>query len=128
MVGNKPPLTFLSYSREDSAFALKLAQDMRSAGLNIWMDQLNIQAGMHWDRRVEKALEDCECLLILLSPDAVSSSNVLDELAYALDEDKRVVPVLHRACKIPFRLRRIHHVDFTKKYKTALAELVQNLN
>ena len=77
MVGNKPPLTFLSYSREDSAFALKLAQDMRSAGLNIWMDQLNIHAGMRWDCRVEKALEDCECLLILLSPDAVSSSNVL---------------------------------------------------
>lgn len=125
MVGNKPPLTFLSYSREDSEFALKLAQDLRSAGLNIWMDQLNIQAGMRWDHRVEKALEDCHCLMILLSPDAIGSSNVLDELAYALDEEKRVVPVMHRACKIPLRLRRIHYVDFTGNYETGRAELVK---
>lgn len=36
----QPSVTyFISYSREDSEFALKLAQDLRAAGAHIWMDQ-----------------------------------------------------------------------------------------
>jgi hypothetical protein len=35
----------LSYSRIDSEFALKLARDLRSAGTDIWIDQLDIAPG-----------------------------------------------------------------------------------
>ena len=33
---------FISYSREDSDFALRLAQDLKSAGAAIWLDQVDI--------------------------------------------------------------------------------------
>ncbi|MBL0712102.1 MAG: acyl carrier protein [Desulfosarcina sp.] len=125
MAGIEEPLTFLSYSREDSEFALKLAQDLRSAGLNIWIDQIDITAGMRWDRSIEKAMEACGCFIILLSPDSVGSFNVMDELAFALEERKKIVPVLYRSCKIPFRLRRIQYIDFTGKYDTSLVLLIR---
>jgi hypothetical protein len=36
---------FLSYARDDSEFALKLANALRVAHANIWIDQLDIPAG-----------------------------------------------------------------------------------
>ncbi len=56
---------FLSYARDDHQFALKLAQDLRSAGINIWVDQFDIPKGGHWDRAVQKALKSCQSLLVM---------------------------------------------------------------
>jgi hypothetical protein len=78
--------TFLSYAREDSAFALKLAKALRSAGVAIWIDQLDIPAGVHWDRAVEEALRNCGRFLVILSPESVASTNVMDEVSDSLEE------------------------------------------
>jgi hypothetical protein len=53
------PVAFFSYSREDSEFALRLAADLRAAGANVWIDQLDIGPGQRWDRSVQDALENC---------------------------------------------------------------------
>lgn len=119
---------FFSYARHDAAFALKLAQDLRSAGANVWMDQLDIPAGKRWDEAVQDALEACEGVLLVLSPQSVESQNVLDEVSYALDEGKHLLPILHRACEIPFRLRRLQYIDFTADYATALDRLLNTLD
>ncbi len=121
------PHTFISYAREDAAFALKLAQALRAAGVEIWLDQLDIPAGVRWDRAVQDALETCARFLIILSPASIDSENVQDEIAVALDENKTIVPVLFRACKTPLRLRRLQHVDFTGDFQTAFAELMEDL-
>ena len=43
-------MIFFSYSRSDaSEFAFKLAGDLRNAGMNIWIDQLDINGGEIWD-------------------------------------------------------------------------------
>lgn len=119
--------TFISYAREDAAFALKLAHALRDAGVEIWLDQLDIPTGARWDRAVQKALETCGRFLIILSPAAIDSENVQDEIAVALDEQKTIVPVLHRACKTPLRLRRLQHVDFTGDFQAAFAELMDDV-
>jgi len=33
---------FVSYSRADSEFALKLVRDLKAAGISVWLDQLDI--------------------------------------------------------------------------------------
>ena len=49
---------FISYSRIDAEeFALKLADGLRAAGANIWIDQLNIRGGENYNDAIEKALE-----------------------------------------------------------------------
>jgi formylglycine-generating enzyme required for sulfatase activity len=118
---------FISYASADTEFALKLAQSLRSAGANLWIDRLDIQAGDHWDLAVEQALEKAKILLIVLSPAAVDSKNVMDEVSFALEENKRIVPVLYKPCKIPFRLRRVHHVDFGADFDHALKRLLNDL-
>jgi len=105
---------FVSYSRKDGEFALKLAKELRSAGHSVWLDQLDIQTGVRWDDAVEKALYECQIFLIILTPESVSSDNVKDEIGYAIDNGKRIMPVLLEECAIPLRLSRFQYVDFTK--------------
>jgi hypothetical protein len=121
------PMIFFSYSRQDSEFALKLGTDLRASGTTIWLDQLDIEPGERWDVAIQKALTECGRILVILSPDSVQSTNVMDEVSYALEENKVVIPVFHRDCEIPFRLRRLQHTDFRGDYQTALEKLVKHL-
>lgn len=107
--------TFISYSRADSDFAVRLAKDLKAAGHEIWLDQLDIPTGARWDDELEKALRTCTTFLILLSPESIKSQNVKDEIGYAIDTGKHILPLMFKQCEVPFRLRRFQYVDFTNE-------------
>lgn len=113
--------TFFSYSRTDSDFTVRLARDLRAAGQKIWLDQLDIAAGERWDDSIQRALTSSKRLLVILSPASVGSQNVMDEVSFALEEGRQVIPVLYQQCEVPFRLRRLQHIDFTRGYDDGLA-------
>jgi hypothetical protein len=115
MSPQKQRRTFISYSRINKEFALKLALELKSAGLDIWLDQLDIPIGEQWDDAIEKALEDCEIFMVILTPASSMSDNVKDEIGYAIDSGKRILPILLENAKVPLRLRRLQYVDFTTK-------------
>src|SRR6186997_2655466 len=115
---------FFSYSRMDSVFALRLAKDIREAGADIWIDQLDIPAGSRWDVEAGNALANASCVLVILSPFSQASENVQDEIAYALDSGKKIIPVVLENCMVHFRLRRLKHIDFTKNYNQGLDQLL----
>jgi hypothetical protein len=107
--------TFISYSRINKEFALELALELRSSGFDIWLDQLDIPTGSRWDDEVEQALDSCEIFMVILTPASSTSDNVKDEIGYAIDSGKRILPILLENAKVPLRLRRFQYVDFTKK-------------
>ena len=123
-MSDQPLRVFLSYSREDFAFANRLAEDLSSAGVTAWLDKRDISPGQRWDNAVESGLTDADCVLAILSPAAVNSSNVLDEISLALETNKVIVPILYRDCAIPFRLRRVQYLDFRREYASAYQELL----
>lgn len=112
---------FLSYARADASFALRLAGDLKAAGVDVWVDQLDILPSQRWDRTLETALRGAAGVLVILSPRSVASENVMDEVGFAIDQRKDVIPVLHERCDVPIRLSRFQHVDFTRDYAAALA-------
>ena len=116
--------TFLSYSRANKDFAVKLARELKSEGFAIWLDQLDIPPGSRWDVEVENALANASCVLVILSPFSQASENVQDEIAYALDSGKKIIPVVLENCMVHFRLRRLKHIDFTKNYNQGLDQLL----
>lgn len=119
---------FFSYSRDDSEFVLKLAQQLRNAGASIWLDQLDIAPGNHWDSTIEEALQNSGYLLVILSKTSVESNNVMDEVSFAVEEQKKVVPVIIENCEIPFRLRRLQQANFTESHQTGIEQLIEALN
>jgi hypothetical protein len=120
----KSETTFISYSRADSDFVIKLAQDRRQAGVSVWLDQIDISPGERWDKSVQNALKNCSSLLVVYSPNSVASDNVMDEVYYVLGEKRKVIPILYRACEVPFRLQRLQYIDFTENHALGMKKLV----
>ncbi len=121
------PKMFFSYARADTRFVLELANGLRSAGVNLWIDQLDILPGERWDSAIQNALTAAPCLLVVLSPESVASQSVMDEVAFALQSNKRVVPVLYQRCDIPFRIQRLQYIDFTTSYDEGFSQLIRAL-
>lgn len=115
MSPEKQRRTFISYSRSNKDFALELALELRNSGFDIWLDVLDIPAGSRWDNEVEQALAECEIFMVILTPASSTSDNVKDEIGYAIDAGKRILPILLENAKVPLRLIRFQYVDFTKK-------------
>jgi hypothetical protein len=113
MSNEKQRMTFLSYSQADKNFAIKLAKKLKSEGFHIWLDQLDIPVGSRWDEEIEKALVECQIFMVILTPSALASKNVKDEIMYAIESNKHILPLVLEKCNVPFRLMRFQYVDFS---------------
>ena len=118
---------FFSYRRSDSEFALRLAGDLKSAGADVWIDQLDIEPGQEWDKAIEVALSGASRMILILTPESVESRKVRNEIAYALDEDKIIIPILYKDCTVPLQLRRVQYIDFRSDYQRGLQTLLKVL-
>jgi TIR domain/Sel1 repeat len=118
---------FISYSREDSEFALRLARDLKRASAQVWLDQLDIRPGQPWDNAIEDALLDAQEMLLILSPSSARSENVRNEISSALEQGKIIVPILYRDCVVPLRLQRTQRIDFRGDYDHGLAATLDYL-
>jgi WD40 repeat protein len=88
---------FLSYAREDSAFAVdRLREELRARSLRVWVDVDDIQGGAQWRDRVERGIEACKAFVFVVSPASVASAPCRDELAAAVASSKLVIPVIYR--------------------------------
>lgn len=102
---------------------LRLCQDLRASGIAIWLDKLDIRPGDDWDQSIGRGLADSTRMIIVLSPEAVASDNVLDEVGYALSKSKPILPILLKDCEVPYRLSRIQYIDFRNSYDSGLNNL-----
>jgi hypothetical protein len=66
-------------------------------------------------------------LIVILSPASVASENVMDEVSYAIEEKKDIVPAIFEDCERPLRMRRFQFIDFTADYASALKKLLSLL-
>ena len=123
----KTELIFVSYSSKDRPFAIKLTEELEKLGANIWIDQLGIGLGENWDGAIEKALDDSNSFLLLISPTSVESPNVQDEVSIAIEENKKMIPVLIKPCELPMRWKRRQYADLTSDSEQALKEVLNAL-
>ncbi|GEO09672.1 toll/interleukin-1 receptor domain-containing protein [Segetibacter aerophilus] len=119
---------FISYSRKDSEFVKRLAIDLKKAGEDVWLDQLDIAPGVPWDECIQKALSDAEGVIVILSEAFVKSANVMDEVSYAMSKGKRIYPLMVETCPVPFRLARLQYIDFTGDYDSSFEHLLKAMN
>ena len=126
-MSERTPAAFISYSRADSEFVMRLTADLKQAGASVWLDQVDIQPGERWDHVIEGALDVSPLMLVILSSNSVESMNVMDEVSFALEKQKTVIPIVIQDCSIPFRLRRIQYADFRVDYAHGFNSLLGHL-
>lgn len=118
---------FLSYSRDDESLAMRFAHDLRERGIAMWVDQLDIRPSERWDRAIERAVRECRGLVVILSPRSVASDNVADEISFAIDSGKSVLPIMIERCTLPLRITRMQVINATGSYDRALEQCVCEL-
>jgi hypothetical protein len=127
---------FLSYRSIEADFALKLAADLKNAGVRLWMDRLDgIYVGMDWRDAIQNAINTCIAMLAVLSPDYVESEYCRKELARANDLKRPIFPVLLGPVKKenwPLVIQGVQYEDFTNyldsnSYRQSLGRLLQRL-
>ncbi len=116
--------TFISYTHEDTEFALKLAHHLKKQDVAVQIDQWNILPDDEWDQAIEELVRNCEHFLMILSPAAINSWIVREQFAWALEMEKSIIPVVYQSCQLPSQLQDIPYIDFTHgDYKKGLKQL-----
>ena len=70
---NRRHQVFISYAQADNEVAREIANGLRSAGLTVWFDEWALKAGDSIRTRIEEGVRASDLLLVLLSPNSVSS-------------------------------------------------------
>ncbi len=66
---------FVSYASDDLAAAGRLAQGLRTAGLEVWFDKDALQPADAWARGIRRGIERCSLFLPVISRRALSEEN-----------------------------------------------------
>ncbi len=119
---------FISYARKHESFARRLAASLSDVGADIWLDVEDIPAGMNWSSAIQQGLDAAELMLVIITPESMTSHNVEDEWQYYLDHHKPVLPILLVPAKVHFQLNRLQYVDFhNQDYDIAFRQLHSEL-
>lgn len=84
---------FVSYSRQDQDYVSQLVQALKAQELPVWLDD-RIDYGTTWPRVIEEHLENCQVVLLVMSPCSRDSHWVQCELSHALSLGKPIFPLL----------------------------------
>lgn len=87
---------FISYSRRDKEFTQKFHDALVAAGKDAWVDWEGIPLTADWWKEIEDGIEESNAFVFIISPDSVQSDVCRDEIDYAVENQKRIIPILHR--------------------------------
>ena len=79
---------FLSYAREDAAAARRLAEALRSAGLEVWFDENELRGGDQWDAKIRKQIDACTLFIPVVSQHTQDRSKGYFRLEWKLAVDQ----------------------------------------
>lgn len=127
---------FISYRHkgDDEVFALKLVEELESAGFKAAIDQRDFDAAASFLEEMERCIRNSRFTLCVLSPRYFKSGNTMEEAVICkvmalAERQRRLIPLVTSLVEMPFWLYNIVGVDFTgvkqlvdpmEKLKTAL--------
>lgn len=130
-----PDRCFVSYSRKDESFALRLVSDLTDAGLRVWFDRHKIKGGEAWWKSIEQGIQNADFVVFCLSSHSLQSEVANRELETARGLEKEIIPIMLAPMVNQLRdsaysqiawLSEIHLIDCTEpaRYGSAFQELL----
>lgn len=120
---------FISHSGKDKPFVDRLVSDLASHGVPVWYDKLDMKIGDSIPQKINEALLEAKYFLIVLSPNALESRWVKEELNAALMRQIAsggtfLLPVLYQECEIPPLLKHRNFADFRESYDKGIQDIL----
>jgi formylglycine-generating enzyme required for sulfatase activity len=123
---------FISHSGQDAASSLRLAEDLKRAGLQVWLDEWDIAVGERITEKVQRGLTSANYLAVWLTRASIESGWVEREWqsryrAEIASNSVIVLPLLAEDCAIPPLLIDKKYADFRSSYTAGLADLLRSI-
>ena len=85
---NATAAVFLSYAREDTAAAQRIAETLRAAGVEVWFDQSELRGGDAWDQKIRTQIKECALFLPVISANTQSRHEGYFRLEWRLADQR----------------------------------------
>jgi hypothetical protein len=126
---------FISHANpEDNLFTIWLGAKLAAAGYEVWADVLRLVGGDDWQRKLEQALRERTCkVLLVANPNAVSKQGVRNEIQIAsevaqkIGDSNFIIPLRLAPFDAPFLIAQAQYIDFSGAWAAGLYELFQAL-
>lgn len=103
------PDIFISYCRQERPAARLFAEAFAEEGFKVWWDAV-LHSGETFDEVIERELRAAKAVVVLWSPQSVTSRWVRAEATQA-DRLNKLVPVIIEACTLPIIFELTHTAD-----------------
>jgi hypothetical protein len=111
------PYAFVSYAHRDAANVFPEMVRLHAQGYRLWYDE-GIDPGNEWPEEVARALESCSYFIVFVSPVAVRSQNVRNEIHFALNKGKPFLAIHTAETALPSGLElRMGDIQAIMKYR-----------
>ncbi len=125
-------IAFISHSTKDKPFVRKLAADLVSNGVRVWLDEQQILVGDSIPEKIAQGLAESDFFLLVVSKSSVESPWVKKELNNALVQEIErrkvtVLPIKLDEAKVPDSIGEKLYANFTGSYEEGLKRLLESI-
>jgi hypothetical protein len=106
---------FLSYPHEDTHKAVQLKDALFQGGQTVWMDNQLI-TGQEWQSQLEARIKEHEAIVLALTPNWIDSPYCQWEFITAVENGKKIIPVMLEKTALPTRISQYQYADFTSGF------------
>ena len=122
-----PPKLFISYSRTQTPFVDRLADQLEDNGYSLWLDYQSRVPARPWVQQSESWIDASAVVLLVVSKESIKSKNVEPEWKRGVDRKKRIILLIFDAVPLPPELLGCEWVDFRINYQDAFRQLTQSI-
>lgn len=117
---NSPQRIFISYGHDEyTEFAYKLTDSLKDSGFEVFIDRDGIRKGEQWEVNLEDGLkwtiggQGNGLFLLLMTPYSVRRPDgyCLNEIAYAIDINLKIIPVMLKQVTPPLSIYRLQYYN-----------------
>jgi hypothetical protein len=124
---------YISHAQKDAALAGQLAERLKKKGFTTWIAGEEVMPGENWAKKIGKALDDSELMIILFTPGALESEGLRQDIDYALGSKKFahrvfsvfVGPTLEADKDMPWIFLKLphHHIESPREFGIVVKEI-----
>src|SRR5262245_50863611 len=88
------PYYFISYPRQEVTFVDSVSRELERRGIRTWVDFRDLVPGQPWQPQLDKAVQNADAILLVVSKASMSSRPVKDEWTKSLGAGRRIILLL----------------------------------
>lgn len=103
---------FISYRSEDGEFVAEVIRQLDGAGFRVWSENERLRDGDAWRESIDQAIRDAFAMIVVLTPAAHDSQQIMYEWMFALGVGVRVILVIREETDLHPRLTALKKLKF----------------